>query len=359
MKFGLFGGARLGPNNPLGDSYNYKDFVTYVKDAEELGFESIFLVEHHFTGAGQLSASLNLLSYLAACTTRIRLGTAVVVLPWHNPVLLAEQVATLDVLSGGRVDLGVGRGYRKIEFEQFCIPMEEAQERYAECLEVMLKAWTTPGRFSHHGKRWHFKDIVVEPAPQQQPHPPIWMAAGTPGGIAYVAGQNYGLLLDQLATMDQVEERVRLYLEGLAAKGFPRDASRVGVTRALSLVTTEEERKKAHEAAAGDVQENRRHRAPDPGRRARELRRDGRGRRRGLDRHAGRDRRKAAGARRARGGVRAAHERRGQSEDARALHEGNRAARRARARARHAGQDRRGGLKGRRVGVGVFAATRA
>ena len=247
MKFGLFGGARLGPNNPLGDSYNYRDFVAYVTDAEELGYESIFLVEHHFTGAGQLSASLNLLSYLAACTTRIRLGTAVVVLPWHNPVLLAEQVATLDVLSGGRVDLGVGRGYRKVEFEQFCIPMEEAQERYTECLELMLKAWTTQGRFSHHGKRWHFKDIVVEPAPRQQPHPPIWMAAGTPGGIAWVSSQNYGMLIDQLATMDQVEERVRLYCEGLAAKGFPRDAGRVGVTRALNIVTTEEERSKALE----------------------------------------------------------------------------------------------------------------
>src|SRR5688572_14365276 len=247
MKFGLFGGARLGPANPLGDSYNYKDFIAYVRDAEELGYESIFLVEHHFTGAGQLSASLNLLSYLATCTTRIRLGTAVVVLPWHNPVLLAEQVATLDVLSGGRVDLGVGRGYRKVEFEQFCIPMEEAQERYTECLELMLKAWTTQGRFSHHGKRWHFKDIVVEPAPRQQPHPPIWMAAGTPGGIGWVSSQNYGMLIDQLATMDQVEERVRLYCDGLAAKGFPRDAARVGVTRALNIVTTEEERRKALE----------------------------------------------------------------------------------------------------------------
>ncbi len=247
MKFGLFGGARLGPVNPLGDSYNYKDFISYVTDAEHLGFESIFLVEHHFTGGGQLSASLNLLSYLAACTTRMRLGTAVVVLPWHNPVLLAEQVATLDVLSGGRVDFGIGRGYRKIEFEQFCIPMEEAQERHNECLEVVLKAWTTPGRFSHNGKRWRYKDIVVEPAPLQQPHPPIWMAAGTPGGIGYVAGSNYNLLLDQLATLDQVAERVRIYLDGLAAKGLPRDAGRVGVTRGLHIITTEEERKKALE----------------------------------------------------------------------------------------------------------------
>ena len=247
MKFGLFGGARLGPADPLGDSYNYKDFISYVRDAEQLGFESIFLVEHHFTGSGQVSASLNLLSYLAACTTRLRLGTAVVVLPWHNPVLLAEQVATLDVLSGGRVDFGIGRGYRKVEFEQFCIPMEEAQERHNECLEVVTKAWTTPGRFSHQGRLWRFKDIVVEPAPLQQPHPPIWMAAGTPGGIGFVAGRNYNLLLDQLATLDQVEERVRLYLDGLAARGIERDAARVGVTRGLHIITSEEERKKALE----------------------------------------------------------------------------------------------------------------
>jgi alkanesulfonate monooxygenase SsuD/methylene tetrahydromethanopterin reductase-like flavin-dependent oxidoreductase (luciferase family) len=245
MKFGLFGGARLGPANPLGDSYNYKDFIAYVRDAEELGYASIFLVEHHFTGSGQLSASLNLLSYLAACTTRLRLGTAVVVLPWHNPVLLAEQVATLDVLSGGRVDLGIGRGYRKVEFESFCIPMEEAQERHNECLEVMLKSWTTPGRFSHHGRRWHFKDIVVEPAPRQQPHPPIWMAAGTPGGIGYVADNNYNLLLDQLASPDEVAERIRIHGDGLAAKGRLRDAARVGVTRGLHIIENEAERSKA------------------------------------------------------------------------------------------------------------------
>jgi alkanesulfonate monooxygenase SsuD/methylene tetrahydromethanopterin reductase-like flavin-dependent oxidoreductase (luciferase family) len=102
MRFGIFGGARVGKRDPLGDSYGYNDFVDYVEATDQLGFESAFMVEHHFTGYGQLSASLNLLSYLAASTKRIRLGTAVVVLPWHNPALLAEQVATLDVLSGGR-----------------------------------------------------------------------------------------------------------------------------------------------------------------------------------------------------------------------------------------------------------------
>jgi alkanesulfonate monooxygenase SsuD/methylene tetrahydromethanopterin reductase-like flavin-dependent oxidoreductase (luciferase family) len=247
MKFGIFGGARVGRADTLHDSYGYRDFIDYVLAAEKIGFEGVFLVEHHFTGQGQLSASLNLLSFLAAKTTRIRLGTGVVVLPWHNPVLLAEQIATLDVLSGGRVDLGIGRGYRKEEFEAFCVPMSEAQERFAECFEVMLKSWASDQRFSHNGKRWNYKDIVVEPAPIQRPHPPIWLAGGSPQGIAYIASQNYNLLLDQLATIDQVRERVAAYLDGLEKIGKPRDAGRVGVARSITIVKTEAERKRALE----------------------------------------------------------------------------------------------------------------
>ena len=247
MKFGIFGGARVGRADTLHDSYGYRDFINYVIAAEKIGFEGIFLVEHHFTGQGQLSASLNLLSYLAARTTRIRLGTGVVVLPWHNPVLLAEQIATLDVLSGGRVDLGIGRGYRKEEFDAFCVPMSEAQERFNECLEVMLKAWSSDQRFTHHGKRWNYKDIMVEPAPLQRPHPPIWLAGGSPQGIAYVASQNYNLLLDQLASIDEVRERVGAYLDGLEKIGQPRDATRVGVARSVTVVRNDAERAKAIE----------------------------------------------------------------------------------------------------------------
>src|ERR1700680_1457526 len=107
MKFGLFGGARA-RGGPAGDSEGYHDFINYVVEAERLGFSSVFLVEHHFTGFGQVSASLILLSYLAARTERIRLGTAVVVLPWHNPVLVAEAAATLGLLSNRRLAFGVG-----------------------------------------------------------------------------------------------------------------------------------------------------------------------------------------------------------------------------------------------------------
>ncbi len=246
MKFGLFGGGKVGKMNPLGDSHSYRDFVEYIKSADRLGYESIFLVEHHFTGAGQLSASLNLLSYIAACTSRIRLGTAVTVLPWHNPVLLAEQVATLDLLSGGRVDMGVGRGYRKNEFASFCIPMEEAQDRFTECLDLMLKSWTSKERFSHHGERWNFESIIVEPGCVQTPHPPVWMAAGSASGIAHVAGRNFNLLVDQLGSIDETIQKVRIYCDSLEAAGFTPDAARVGVTRALHVVTTDSEREKAY-----------------------------------------------------------------------------------------------------------------
>ena len=119
-------------------------------------------------------------------------------LPWHNPVLIAEQAATLDLLSGGRFDFGVGKGYRQAEFDGFCIPIAEATERFDEAMEIIRKAWTSEGRFSHHGKRWHYDNIVVEPEPLQRPHPPLWLAAGSPDSVRRAAREGYNLLLDQL-----------------------------------------------------------------------------------------------------------------------------------------------------------------
>ena len=148
MKFGIFGGARVGRADTLNDSFGYRDFIDYIIAADKIGFTGAFLVEHHFTGQGQLSSSLNLLSYLAAKTTKIRLGTAVVVLPWHNPALLAEQIATLDVLSGGRVDLGIGRGYRKEEFEALTEDMKKNDELIKKLLSEQKKKDVSPQKES-------------------------------------------------------------------------------------------------------------------------------------------------------------------------------------------------------------------
>ncbi len=247
MQFGLFGGARTKRSIGLEDSQGSQSFIDYVTEADRLGFRQLFLVEHHFTGFGQVSASLNLLSYLAARTERIRLGTAVVVLPWHNPVLIAEQVATLDLLTGGRVDFGVGKGYRKAEFEGFRIPIEEASERFDEAMEIIRKAWTAEGRFSHHGKRWHYENVVVEPEPLQRPHPPLWLAAGSHDSIRRAARDGYNLLLDQLAQVDQIVQRIAIFREECERIGRPYDPAMVATARPLQMIHHESERAQAYE----------------------------------------------------------------------------------------------------------------
>jgi alkanesulfonate monooxygenase SsuD/methylene tetrahydromethanopterin reductase-like flavin-dependent oxidoreductase (luciferase family) len=249
MRFGLFGSAQAARGGPDTDSgAGYREFVDRNIEAEDLGYCSTFLVEHHFTGFGQVSATLNLLTWVGARTSSLRLGTAVLVLPWHNPVLLAEQAATLDLLSGGRLDFGIGKGYRYNEFAGFCMPMEEADERFEESLDVIIKAWTSDKPWSHRGKYWRFENISVEPPTAQKPHPPFWMGAGSLESIAKVAARGYNLLLDQFASVEQVGERIAIFKATVEAHGRTFDPMSVGVTRSINVVMTRAEREKAIEA---------------------------------------------------------------------------------------------------------------
>src|SRR5262252_1393169 len=249
MRFGLFGSAQAKRGGVDVDSgAGFREFVENNVKAEALGYESTFVVEHHFTGFGQISATLNLLTWVGARTKTLRLGTAVITLPWHNPVLLAEQVATMDLLSGGRIDLGIGQGYRHNEFAGFCIPMEEADERFDECLEVMRKAWTSDRPWSHRGKYFKFENVVVEPPTAQKPHPPLWMGAGRPESIRKVVQRGYNLLLDQFAPFEQIGERIALYKAEVEALGRRYDPSTLAVARSVNVVMTEGERQKALEA---------------------------------------------------------------------------------------------------------------
>jgi alkanesulfonate monooxygenase SsuD/methylene tetrahydromethanopterin reductase-like flavin-dependent oxidoreductase (luciferase family) len=248
MQFGLFGSAQAKRGGPDDDSgAGFRDFVERNIEAEALGYVSTFLVEHHFTGFGQVSATLNLLTWIGARTTTLRLGTAVLVLPWHNPVLLAEQIATLDLLSGGRVDAGLGKGYRYNEFAGFCMPMEEAEARFDECLEVLIKAWTADTPWSHHGPYWQFDGVVVEPPTAQRPHPPVWMGAGNPASIKKVAAQGYNLLLGQFSSLEQVRDGIALYKAEVEAHGRQFDPMSVAVARSLNVIETAAEYEQAIE----------------------------------------------------------------------------------------------------------------
>ena len=249
MKFGLFGSAQAKRGgSDLDSAQGFRDFIDYNVEAEALGYDSTFVVEHHFTGFGQVSASLNLLTWVAARTSTLRLGTAVLVLTWHNPVLLAEQAATIDLLSGGRLEFGVGKGYRHNEFAGFCIPIGEADARFEESLSVIVKAWTSDERFSHHGQYWNFENIVVEPPTRQKPHPPIWMAAGNPDSIRKVARRGAKLLLDQFASIAATIERFNIYKAEVEALGRRFDPMDVGVARAFYVAKDAEDKRKAVEA---------------------------------------------------------------------------------------------------------------
>jgi alkanesulfonate monooxygenase SsuD/methylene tetrahydromethanopterin reductase-like flavin-dependent oxidoreductase (luciferase family) len=242
MRFGLFGG----PSSAAAGGY--AEFIDFAVEAERLGFVSTFLTEHHFTGLGQASSPLVVLGNLAARTTTMRLGTAVAVLPWHNPIAIAEQAATIDELSGGRLDFGVGRGFRAAEFDGFGMSMAEATERYEEGLEVILKAWSTRGRWSHEGRFWTLRDVIVEPPPRQAPHPPVWVGAGSPDSLRGAADRGFRLLLDQVASFELTGERLAIYRERLEELGRPfAPATDVAVTRSLHLVDSPSERAAAIE----------------------------------------------------------------------------------------------------------------
>jgi alkanesulfonate monooxygenase SsuD/methylene tetrahydromethanopterin reductase-like flavin-dependent oxidoreductase (luciferase family) len=238
MRFGLFCSAQASSEDlPPETGQGFRDYLDFNVEAEELGFHSSFLVEHHFTGWNQVSAPLMLLTCLAMRTTRLRLGSAVMVLPWHNPVLLAEQAATLDLVSGGRLDFGIGKGYRHSEFTGYQIPPQEAEARFEEAVALITRSWLERSRFSHRGRFWRFEDIVVEPPPAQRPHPPFWMAAGSPASIRKAAARGFNLMLDQYASPEQIGERMTLYRAEREAHGRPFDPMGVVVARQLYVAS--------------------------------------------------------------------------------------------------------------------------
>lgn len=263
MLFGLFGSAQANSATlGAGIGQGFHDYIDFNVEAEKLGFYSTFLVEHHFTGWGQVSSTLNLLTWLAARTSKLRLGTATMVLPWHNPVLLAEQAATLELLSDGRLDLGVGKGYRHAEFTGFNIPIEEAEARFEECLDVMLKAWGNSERFSHHGKFWNFNDVVVEPTIEKRPA--MWMGAGSEPSIRKVATRGFNLLLDQFADANLTGQRIEMFKQAISEQGRAYNPNEVAVARDLFVAKDESDKQAAIERLNLSRQRTIEHaRAPD------------------------------------------------------------------------------------------------
>jgi alkanesulfonate monooxygenase SsuD/methylene tetrahydromethanopterin reductase-like flavin-dependent oxidoreductase (luciferase family) len=168
----------------------YSETMDQAAYAEELGFSSIWLSEHHFTDEGYLPSMAAALGALAERTSRARLGTAVMLAPLHHPLRLAEDLAVVDQLCGGRLDVGLAPGYRPKEFDVLGVPKAERGARTDEALELLSLAWTGEP-FSHEGRAWQFSNVVCAPPPVQRPGPPVWI-----GGSSLAAARRasrYGL----------------------------------------------------------------------------------------------------------------------------------------------------------------------
>ena len=187
--------------------------------AEALGFDSIWVNEHHFHRYGGMMPALpTMLAALSQRTARVRLGTSVVVLPLHNPLQVAEQLAMVDLLSAGRVEFGLGRGFVAHDYEVLGVAYTEAQDRLLESLTVIRKAWTEQP-FSHHGPYYQFTDVEVWPRPEQRPHPPIWIAcSNTPANFEWVGSHGYNLLtIGYTKPVGALADLTRIYRHAFAA----------------------------------------------------------------------------------------------------------------------------------------------
>ncbi len=190
----------------------YNEHMTIGDLAEPLGFDSLFALEHHFTGYSMSPAPLQLLSYYAGRTKKIQLGTCVIVLPWHDPIRVAEQIALLDVLSGGRTLMGFGRGAATVEYEGFRIPMEEARPRFVEAAQLVVKALANE-TFDWQGEFYQIPKMSIRPRPISSPETRFYASSVSPESSEIMAKLGYGMMIVMQNEWPKAAEDVHRYRE--------------------------------------------------------------------------------------------------------------------------------------------------
>ncbi len=229
MRFGIFSVVDHYPAElPRTSAQFYGELLEQVEAAEALGFDSFWVAEHHFHEYGGIPSPPTWLAAATQRTRRIRLGAAVVVLPFRNPLQVAEDYAMVDVLSGGRLNLGAGSGYLTHEFEGFGVPPEEKRERFDEALDILLRAWTGE-RFSYHGRYHTVRDVALNVRPVQRPRPPVWIAVLRNEAAAQVGKKGFPVMMIPYATTESLAEladTVTAFRDAFVdAGGDPKDAT--------------------------------------------------------------------------------------------------------------------------------------
>ncbi len=176
------------------DLQTYQEELSLADKAEGYGFDSLWSLDHHFTGYVMSPDPCQLLSYMAGRTTKIQLGTAVIVLPWHDPVEIAEKIALLDLVSGGRTIFGFGRGAATVEYAGFRIPMDESRERFVECADI-IRLGLTQDSFSYEGKYYQIPNIQVRPRPISNPETRFYASSVSPESADIMAKMGFGVLI--------------------------------------------------------------------------------------------------------------------------------------------------------------------
>jgi alkanesulfonate monooxygenase SsuD/methylene tetrahydromethanopterin reductase-like flavin-dependent oxidoreductase (luciferase family) len=222
----------------------FANVMDQVVLADELGFDTAWFVEHHFTrGFSHSSAPDLVLAGLSQRTKRIHLGLGVVLLPFQSPIRTAERVATLDVISGGRVEFGTGRGASPLEYQAFQRPFEQSRRLWEESLEAVLAIWNADGEpITRSGEYFEIPDVAVYPRPVQEPHPPVWVASTSLDGYLAAARQGYNLLgMTMLKGLDDVAEDIAAYKQCLAENGFDPATRRIALMIPWYVAPTKQE----------------------------------------------------------------------------------------------------------------------
>ena len=226
----------------------YSRAIDIAQAAETLSFRNVWLAEHHFSTYGYLSRPAQLATFIAAKTTRLRVGTAVIVVPLHHPLVIAEEIATLDQLAGGRVDIGLGRGYQHYEFERLGLELDSARSRWEESVDVILKAFRGEP-FTYEGKLFTIPETSVFPQPLQKPHPPIWVTAQSPESIEATVRRGFNVLTGGFGVpLERMGEFRRLF-DRLVAEVKPARPLEVGVQRAVYVTDSAADARAAAEEA--------------------------------------------------------------------------------------------------------------
>jgi alkanesulfonate monooxygenase SsuD/methylene tetrahydromethanopterin reductase-like flavin-dependent oxidoreductase (luciferase family) len=216
---------------------------------DQTGYDAVWLAEHHFSSFS-VCPSVHMMGTMAAARTkRLRIGTAVSLAPFYNPLRLAEEVALLDVLSGGRVNWGAGRGFERSEFAAFGIAGEESVPRFHETVDIVLKAWTQQ-RLSYEGRFYRYDDVEVLPKPIQVPHPPVWMAASSTPAIEWAASQGHSILMDPHSSRAELIRKRQHYAAKLAEAGYSDAGRSIPMARLVAIDETAEKARAVAKRAA-------------------------------------------------------------------------------------------------------------